>query len=241
MRLWKLFAGCLGIIFLFSNFSAIIISEVELNPPGKDVGNEWVEFYSEDYVSLGGYTILNNDGGVIELSGNFSGIFVYEFGGQWLDNSDEKILLYKGGELVDETEILDDSNNDDFSWIYCSGWKFKEGSKGEDNNCDGEEEKKGEIRIGIEEVTSEESTVEETISVESKDDNTETTITGEAIIEEDVGDDEKVIYLNSKSIKSQNDIDVLFKSRGEIIKNYAIYVFALFCVIIIYILLIDRK
>ncbi len=117
------------LIFLFGKVSAIIISEVELNPEGNDIGYEWIEFYSEKEINMSEYKIVNNDGDEIILNTSFQGIFIFTFEKQWLDNSDEKIYLYKDNELIDETPILKDSKNNNFTWQFCEEWKFLESSK----------------------------------------------------------------------------------------------------------------
>jgi len=101
MHLRRTNTWCLGIIFLLiiPNISAIIINEVELNPAGDDTGNEYIEFYSKDEINLTEYKIINNDGNELQLNQTFTGYFVFTFEKQWLDNSDEKISLYKNNHL----------------------------------------------------------------------------------------------------------------------------------------------
>ncbi len=67
----------LFIIFLCFSVSAVKISEVELNPEGSDSGQEWVEIYLNEETNLSEYSLINNDGGIINLSGNHSGYYVY--------------------------------------------------------------------------------------------------------------------------------------------------------------------
>ena len=122
--------------FSISYISAIRINEVELNPSGSDSGNEWIELYSTTETNLSGFSIMNNDGEEINLSGLFSGYYVYILDKQWLDNSDEKVVLYKEGNLLEETPIFEDSKNGDFTFNFCnSSWIFMESSKGEKNKC----------------------------------------------------------------------------------------------------------
>lgn len=125
------------IIFLFSFVSAISITEVETNPEGTDAGNEWIEFYNEEEISLDNYTIINNDGKNISLNNiSFSGYYVYTLSKQWLDNSNESVSLYNGSGLIDETDLLDDSKNNDLTWQLCdSSWRFLNSTKGEENIC----------------------------------------------------------------------------------------------------------
>lgn len=124
------------IIFLLSFVSAIRINEVELNPTGADSGNEWIEFYNNEEISLEGYTIVNGDGKNLSLNGSFDGYFVYNLAKQWLDNSNESIFLYKNTELTDKVISLDDSKNNDFTYQFCSSsWEFMNSTKGSNNNC----------------------------------------------------------------------------------------------------------
>lgn len=122
-------------VLIISNVSAIL-NEVELNPAGADSGNEWVELYSSTEIDLSNYKIVNNDGDEIILSGKFTEYYIYTFEKQWLDNSDEKIYLYKSSDLIEETEILDDSSNNENAWQFCDGsWKFLEATKNLANSC----------------------------------------------------------------------------------------------------------
>lgn len=121
---------------------AIEINEFESNPEGSDSGNEWVELYSEEEFELDGFYLENNDEGVYNLSGSFSGYLVIEFGSQWLDNTDEKVYFKnENDEIIDETPNFDDGDNDGNSWNKCDGeWLFINSSKGEENLCDEEQD-----------------------------------------------------------------------------------------------------
>jgi len=124
------------ILVLVPFISALTITEVELNPPDSDSGNEWIEFYSEEEINLSSYRILNNDGDEIFLSGNMSGYYIYFFQSQWLDNSDERIFLYKGNELIQQTDLFEDSLNNNKTFQLCGKeWEFKESSPGKKNSC----------------------------------------------------------------------------------------------------------
>ena len=50
-----------------------------------------------------------------------------------------------------------------------------------------------------------------------------------------------VIFLTPQTIKNQRDKEVIFRSSNEKIKNYAIYGFAVFCVLVIVLLILDRR
>lgn len=228
--MWIRYSWCLAIILIFAaSVFAIEITEVEINPGGSDSGNEWIELFSEEEVNSSEYRILNNDGDEIVLEGVFSEVFVYIFESQWLDNKDEKIFLYKGDDLVFETDVFADEENNDKTWNLCGDWVFGGGSKGDENKCefdkvDSDVEEESDVRESGGEVE------EEVVSVSSE-------ISGE--VEENLG--EEVIYLAPKNIKSQTNKELVFESKDEKIKKYAIYVFALFCVIIIMFLIRDRS
>jgi hypothetical protein len=124
------------LIFLIFKVSALQITEIESNPAGSDAGNEWVEFYNPDEINLSEYRLINGDGDEINLSGNFSGYYAYGLSKQWLDNSDEKVLIYKGNELIDETDLISDSENNAKTWQLCDGeWVFLNNSKNAENEC----------------------------------------------------------------------------------------------------------
>lgn len=124
-------------LLLIPLISALQITEVETNPYGTDSGQEWIEFYSEIEVNLSEYKIMNNDQGEFSLSGNNSGYFILILDSQWLDNSDEKVYLYKGSELIQETILFEDSKNDELTFQLCEDkWVFKEGTQNSENNCE---------------------------------------------------------------------------------------------------------
>lgn len=218
----KFFAYSFLILFFLSLISAIQITEVELNPPGTDAGNEWVEFYSSDNIDLSFYKIKNNDGDEIQLTGNFSGYYIYKIEKQWLDNSDEKVLLYKELELIDETNILDDSVNNDKTWQLCSNWEFKVSTL--EKEClkedlledTYEEDKEQEKKVEIIEEKNEE--------IENKVEDI-TIINNNSHLENSTG--REGIFLNPKSIKIEED-------KNEISKQfYAIIGLFIFCILLI--------
>jgi len=187
-------------IMLVSSISAIRITEVELNPTGTDAGYEWVELYSKEESNLNDYKLVNNDGDELILNGTFSGYYIYIFSKQWLDNSDEKIFLYKNTELVDETDIFSDSKNNDMTWQLCESWEFKDSTKGENNGCSQELEENKEPETNKTEINE-----EKKVSVPSDLQNSSKKET-----------ELKTIDLNPKVIKSEENSQV----SG---KRYAIY------------------
>lgn len=213
------------IIFFLSFSSAIIISEVEINPSGADPGNEWIEFYSENEINFSEYLIKNNDGDEIILTGTFSGYFVYELNKQWLDNSDEKVFLYKGEELIDETDLLDDSKNNNLAFSYCGdSWEFIESTKGQENSC--QEPEPDPLQNPPTQENEENSSEEEEQEVEEQ-----------TPLQEPPPKNEKkeiqTINLNSQVIKTED-------SEENNKKNNAIFYIITFCVILVLLYLIKK-
>jgi len=115
----------------------IWITEFESNPSGDDPGNEWVEFYVAQEISVNFFILENGDGDRINLTGNFSaGYVVYTFTTGWLDNTNEQVKLILLETVVSETPLFDDEDNNDKSRQLCNGaWEFKTQTKGADNGC----------------------------------------------------------------------------------------------------------
>ena len=106
----------------------VVINEVELNPPGSDAGNEWVELYNptNTVVDLTGWAIRNraaeNQVSVPvppEMMGP-KGYCIVTHPTQWLDNQNETLtLLDKDGHEIDQTPWLNDTkygNQENYSW-----------------------------------------------------------------------------------------------------------------------------
>ncbi len=224
-----------GICLFLSFASGVRITEVELNPEGVDSGAEWVEIYSEEEIDLRGYRIINNDGDELNLSGGFSGYFVYELEKQWLDNTDEKIFLYMVGELVDETEIFDDSKDDNKTWQDCTSWEFNESTKGKENFCGNGKTEKKEV-----EETEDKDDNEDLDEINKKDDVNNIEPKFEIKIENqkiEVNEStETIINLNPQSPKTE---ELIYESKNEKIKQYSIYGFSMLLILII--ILMMRK
>lgn len=118
-----------------SSASAISITEVELNPAGPDSGNEWVELYSLEEVSLSGYYLENADGQIHNLTGTFTGYFIIRFESQWLDNSNETVFLKDSNAVLSSTPVLGDSKNDALAWNDCGEWVMVEATMSAENLC----------------------------------------------------------------------------------------------------------
>ncbi len=122
--------------------ASIVINEVELNPEGQDSGNEWVELYNptEQTVDIGGWTIRPTSGMVSTYTipqGTTmgpEGRLVITFPQQFLDNSDESVVLYDNqGNEVDRTLLLVDTDSDNYTWQRqqdgSDEWIFKPATK----------------------------------------------------------------------------------------------------------------
>ena len=221
------------IFLVLPTISAIRINEVESNPEGTDSRNEWIELYSEIEINISDYKLINNDGDEILLNGSFSGYFVYVFNKQWLDNSDEKVFLYKDNESIDETYLFADNKNDDLTWQLCEIWEFIGSTKGEENGCiieDGEQEENDtQETLPINDTNEEEpeESITETIST-TEDDNQISIDTNRSPITS------QTIKLNPKVIKSEDDSESLSKS------GYAFFGFVTFCVLLALLFMLKR-
>lgn len=199
------------ILIFMANISALKITEFESNPSGADTGNEWIELYSKDEINLQNYKLINNDGDEIELNKTFEGYYVFIFEKQWLDNSDEKLMLYKGGELIYETEIFKDDKNNGQTWQLCDNWEFKEGTKGKENNCETEEE------------------IKDLEEEENSEDYEEEFAEKEKINSQNTG---KIEFKEIKLSSNPKDIKTGDDKKGLTKKDYATYGFVLFCVLL---------
>ena len=227
-------------ILLISNVYAMRINEVEMNPAGDEriLKNEWVEFYNDGEISLEGYMIINNDGDNISLNGSFNGYFVYTFANQWLDNSNESIYLYKDSVLIDQTDLFDDSNNNDLTHQFCEGgWKFLNSTKGQQNNCPAEEE-----IIPLENNESQEnSSSEDNVSESQEEDLPETRgeITSDFIPASTEEEQTQTLYILDSPEKiflspKKSSEEPFVSSEGRL-RNYVLYFFmALVIILCIY-------
>ena len=136
-----LFAGiALATSTNLSASSDIEIYAFDQNPAGSDKGNEWVTLYNpyNESVDIGNWTLETAEGeretiaeGTILYSLAY---YIYSPPYQWLDNSNEAIILRDAkGEEVDKTPQVSDNENDNRYWMRNnSEWIFgvKELEKG---------------------------------------------------------------------------------------------------------------
>lgn len=231
------------IILSLSFSSAIIITEVELNPSGSDSGAEWIELYSESS-SLEGYSLENEDGGIYPLNGSINGYLVIQFSKQWLDNSKAFVRLKKDNITLFETSELSDLKNNEKSFSLCRDkWILSSPSKGEENECniknstisDAEplstiqtrQNSSSNIRTPPQDNTYQANTTSSSLplaNLSSQDKNNESK------------PDSEIIYLNKPSSK---ETDTFISKEGKT-KIWISYSFTLICIIIIIFLLKGR-
>jgi hypothetical protein len=112
------------------------INEVELNPEGIDSGNEWIELYSSNEINLTGFELKDAANNTHKLNVTFNGYYLIKDLDFILNNDDEKLFIYNGSDIIFETRIFDDSNNDNRTWQYCNGqWNFTLQTLEQENNC----------------------------------------------------------------------------------------------------------
>ena len=122
----------------------IVINEFDLNPAGRDSGNEWVVLYNpaEVEVDISNWTLESTQGKTVTVTipqGTIispKGYWTYIHKEQWLDNEDELIILKDAeGVEVDRTLMASDRDDDNRYWTrYPDGrdtnsdsdWQFRE-------------------------------------------------------------------------------------------------------------------
>jgi len=121
----------------------IVINEFDLNPAGKDAGNEWIVLYnsSEIEIDISSWALETTHGKTVTVripQGAImppKGYWTYIHSRQWLDNEDELIILKDAeGIEVDRTLMASDTDDDNRYWTrYPDGldtnsdsdWRFR--------------------------------------------------------------------------------------------------------------------
>ena len=134
-------------------FLQITINEVELNPSGRDAGNEWVELLNigEEEIDLAGWSLTYNyrsDGEVLiseaELLLSPGGRYVFVYPRLMLRNDDNTIvqLIAPDGTIVDQTPTMNDDADDGQTWqrypdggdpLFVDFWILGDGTRGAPN------------------------------------------------------------------------------------------------------------
>ena len=219
-------------VVLISGVSALKITEFESNPFGGSSEKEWIELYNDENsdIDISGWEIYDGlsrpkkifvvQNETIIRSKEY---YVIELSSAKLNNGGDFITIYDfSGTKIDETETLKDSSWSLETWQLCDSWEFKLSTKGEENSCEEKEEPEEEEDEPEEEETEEKKVVEEYQEIAE-------------IREEETGPIElKMINLNPKVIKSEND-------NEKLNNNYALYGFVFFCVLIIVLFVLRRN
>lgn len=129
----------------------VVINEMELNPPGPDAGNEWVELYNplDRGVDLSGWYITSGQAGNVYRIGQAylpaGGHMIVRFPGQFLNNGGganlpkgECAKLWDASDrLVDSTPWRSDHYNDGRTWQReydgATRWVFQSNTMGGSN------------------------------------------------------------------------------------------------------------
>ena len=235
-----LFLSALLMSILMSNVSAIEITEVEINPPGGSSGKEWIELFNEgSEVNLSGWAIwegVSGQSGPKKINYNFSEdarlqtgeFYIIELSSSLLNNAGDFAVLYdSSGNKIDETINLKDSTSGSETWQLCGGnWAFLGSTKGQENNCPGEEQEETEENLSSEDNSSNEETL-----TPSSETNSSTTSSNTDFVSTQQENSKKdnlssqskesdTIYLSPK--KSDKET---FVSSDEKLRNYMLYFF----------------
>ncbi len=124
----------------------IVINEVELNPRGSDLNQEWIELYNpvnidtnltnfEIRTSFKSATIQLLPEAMIEANGTY----VIELDGLILSNTAESLVLANAsGEIIDRTPSLVDRSDDERTWQRIPDgndeWQFTAGTRDQLND-----------------------------------------------------------------------------------------------------------
>ncbi|MBI2448764.1 lamin tail domain-containing protein [Candidatus Pacearchaeota archaeon] len=242
------------------------VSSLQINEVMADCGNltancEFIELYSETTQDLSGY-ILDTNGQKLNLNASFQGFlviakhksaFINRFGssdvtewrGMGLANSGDSIQLIYQENVVDSFSYSKANKNT--SWqLINSEWNECEPTPIEENSC---AENKADVNPEINQIKTYENNSQlnenEDKQTTNNSENNKDNVNEIKIIKIVEDNPEKYLDYNKSigkeiirlSAKSTN----IYKSRNEKIKENAIYLFALLCIIIIAVLLIKRK
>jgi endonuclease YncB( thermonuclease family) len=129
---------------------ALLINEVELNPPGEyDEGKEWLELYNPTDVdiNIGNFQISTaSESATIKLPPDViieaGQTYVIDLKEQILSNTvDSLVLANAAGDILDRTPSLVDRSDDSHTWQRIpdgnNEWQFVENTEGNPNGDDG--------------------------------------------------------------------------------------------------------
>jgi endonuclease YncB( thermonuclease family) len=122
----------------------IRINEVELNPPGPDEGQEWIELYNptEDVIDIANFEIRTSSSATFALLQDTvigaGEVYVIELDQQILSHTAEILTLVdSAGNVIDRTPSLVDRDDDEMTWQRIpdgnNDWQFLENTRGKHN------------------------------------------------------------------------------------------------------------
>jgi Lamin Tail Domain len=124
----------------------IKVNEIELNPPGNDEGNEWIELYNptKSDINIGNFEIqTSSKSATIKLPPDAvigaGKTYVIELDQQMLSNTAESLILADAtGNIKDRTPSLVDRSDDERTWQRIpdgnNEWQFVENTRGNLND-----------------------------------------------------------------------------------------------------------
>ena len=230
----------LAVFLLLVNFvSAVRINEVEMNPSGKDSGNEWIELYNDENqdIDISNWEIWEGIYGsqgpklILTISENTTiaekEFYIVEWGGSKLNNKGDFVIIYDSlKNEIDRTETLNDNKDNELTQQLCDGsWEFLEATKDSENACVNESPQNVEDKKILSNA-SDESDTKDTSPVITSQTVSETPSIGNTTL--------PTINLIPKDIKSDNNL--------KLEKNdYALYGFIAFCILLAFLFIIRKR
>ncbi len=123
--------------------TSVVIYAFDQNPAGSDEGNEWVVLHNPTNTSINvsNWTLSTTHGKIVNVtipqgtSISINEYWLYTYDAQWLDNSEESIILRNAeGQGIDRSIVANDGFNDNRYWVRdpngiyigpTSNWRFK--------------------------------------------------------------------------------------------------------------------
>ncbi len=151
MRWTLIILAALALLTLLPAIShaGVVINEVELNPPGDEMGHKaparaWIELYNDDSAAdIGGWSLNASGGRYLKLpEGKIIpelDYYVIVVDPQWLGYGEILVLANETGAEVDRTPALSDTKDNDLAWTRdpdgrdtdsTDDWKFLPSSSG---------------------------------------------------------------------------------------------------------------
>ena len=241
-------------LFLFSvsTISALIITEVELNPEGGSSGFEWIELYNDKSsdIDVSNWTLYDGltsprkiykiQNSTIVTKGEY---YIIELSSSKLNNDGDFVTLYdSNNNKIDETLTLKDTTKDNTTRQLCNNeWLFLEQTKGKENGCgvqsqEQENQQNNQLNNSNESLSQEQnsSLIENNINNKQEEDTNTNDINDfseDKILEIST----KAIILNPKDIKSDSGKSSTIKT-----KTYAKYSLIMFFILIILLFVLKK-